>query len=73
MTRRDAVRVVVGAAGVIWGQPVAGQQQQQQRSGSGLRLVLDGQDFIEVVYKGQRRAIAPQEIMDALRTGENVK
>ncbi len=75
MNRRDAVRVVAGLAGMIWGQPAlslaASQSQQAQRpNGQGLRLVLDGQEFIEVVYRGQRVAIGPQEIIDALKHGD---
>jgi len=31
-----------------------------------LRLVLDGTTGIEVVYRGQRVVITPQEIMNAL-------
>jgi len=68
MNRRDAILVVTGIAGVLWGKPkLLSAQSRTTTNGPGLRIVFDGQEFIEVVYKGQRVAIPPQDIIDALK------
>lgn len=69
-TRRQAIRVVVGAVAFLNGERIlhGGQSNAaaQYARQSDLRLVLDGTAHIEIVYRGQVRQITPQEIMDAL-------
>lgn len=64
MNRRQAIVVVAGVVGALSGR-VEGETQRAY-SRSELSLVLDGTSGIEIVYKGQRRRITPEEIMAAL-------
>lgn len=60
MTRRDALVAVAGVLGVVYAPRTPG------RVNTDLRLVLDNNESIEVVYRGQVARITPAEIMAAL-------
>ena len=59
--RREALKVVAGAVGYIYG------QSSNQRGGE-MRLILDNVDAIYVQYRGQMVRITPQELMYSLTT-----
>ncbi len=69
-SRRGMVRILAGVAGYILGEQASTYAQAPQRPPKApLLLVLDGMgaDAIVVMYRGQRVAITPQEIIDALK------
>lgn len=72
-TRRQMVQFLSGVAAFLYGKPEKaqiniGQYAQMNRAApSRIVLVLDGTDGVEVVYRGERITVPPQEVMDALR------
>lgn len=65
-SRRAVVRYLSGVVGVMYGHAFSTPQ------GRAIQLVLDDVVAIEVIYKGQRVYIRPQEVMMALMGKEEV-
>ncbi len=72
-SRRQVVRVFAGVAAVMYGKPMlvptVAAQSQQNGQRTPLLFVLDGMgdEAVVIQYHGQRVAISPQEIIDALK------
>lgn len=69
LNRRQVVKMFAGVAGVLYGKASMSAQAQQSGQRAPLLFVLDGmgEEAIVIQYHGQRVAISPQEIIDALK------
>jgi hypothetical protein len=65
-SRRSVVRYLAGVVGVMYGRVVSTGSQ-----GRAIQLVLDDVVAVQVIYRGQRVHITPQEIVTALSGRED--
>lgn len=63
--RRQMVKFLAGFLAFTQGTRVAGQY--AQRSAASMRLILDGIETVEVIYRGQRVVVTADEVMQSLR------
>lgn len=65
--RRQMIKFIAGFLAFTQGKRIAAQAQYGARPAASMRLILDGIETVEVIYRGQRVVVTADEVMQSLR------